>query len=80
MLTALGFDFCYSYILLLGLLFFLLKILLLLNNSNFYQKTSHILVFISILIFIFIVELYQFYYILTIFLQGVMTFDENAGE
>jgi hypothetical protein len=24
--------------------------------------------------------LYQFYYILTIFLQGVMTFDENAGE
>jgi cell division protein FtsW (lipid II flippase) len=77
--TALGYDLGFAYILLLCLLFFLFVALLRLNNNSFYQNTSHIFLFVCILVFMLCVETYQFYYLLTIFGRGSIIFDDLKG-
>jgi|JI7StandDraft_1071085.scaffolds.fasta_scaffold02073_3 hypothetical protein len=72
-------SFYFSNILLLLLIFYSIFIILNLSSYNFKQLLTHLTVVTLGIIFIFLLECYQFYYIITMFYESVWSYSgENA--
>lgn len=68
-----------SFILLIFMIFYSYYILINLNSFTFKQKLTHLTIVTFGLLFIFLMESYQFYYIITLFYENIWFFDaENA--
>lgn len=64
-----------SFILLIFMIFYSYYILINLNSFTFKQKLTHLTLVTVGLLFIFLIESYQFYYIITLFYENVWFFD-----
>lgn len=66
-----------SLILLIYLIVYSYYILQNLPNYNYKQLLTHLTIITVVIIYIFLIECYQFYYILTFFFENSWTFDED---
>lgn len=69
----------FSYILLVFLIFYLFFLLLNMPNFIFKQQLIHLTVISLLLIYIYLLENYQFYYVLTSFIENFWLFDAESN-
>lgn len=72
-------SFYFSNILLLLLIFYSIFIILNLNSYNFKQLLTHLTVVTLGIIFIFLLECYQFYYIISMFYESTWAYSGENG-
>lgn len=68
-----------SYILLVFILFYSWYLILNINNFNSRQQILHLTLLTLSLVYIYLIESYQFYYVLTTFIESFWIFDAQAN-